>query len=112
MLVALGLGAAAYSQIARLEKAETTDLFSCPNPEHHDGDAIRCGSQGKSMRLYAIDAPEMPGACRPGRQCTPGDPFCFSRSSARPDVRESGRVSATRYRSLWAQSRAVLRWQG
>lgn len=27
------------------------------------------------MRLYAIDAPEMPGACRPGRQCTPGDPF-------------------------------------
>jgi endonuclease YncB( thermonuclease family) len=27
------------------------------------------------MRLYAIDAPEMPGSCRPGRQCTPGDPY-------------------------------------
>lgn len=27
------------------------------------------------MRLDAIDAPEMPGACRPGRECTPGDPF-------------------------------------
>ena len=27
------------------------------------------------MRLYGIDAPEMPGACRPGRACTPGDPF-------------------------------------
>ncbi|QYE35241.1 thermonuclease family protein [Polymorphobacter sp. PAMC 29334] len=27
------------------------------------------------MRLYAIDAPEMPGACRPGRRCTPGDPY-------------------------------------
>ncbi|ARR57249.1 hypothetical protein HY78_18630 [Rhizorhabdus wittichii DC-6] len=27
------------------------------------------------MRLYGIDAPEMPGACRPGRQCTPGDPY-------------------------------------
>lgn len=27
------------------------------------------------MRLYGIDAPEMPGACRPGRQCTPGDPI-------------------------------------
>lgn len=26
------------------------------------------------MRLYAIDAPEMPGACRPGRQCTLGQP--------------------------------------
>lgn len=27
------------------------------------------------MRMHAIDAPEMPGACRPGRQCTPGDPY-------------------------------------
>lgn len=27
------------------------------------------------MRLYGIDAPEMPGACRPGRRCTPGDPY-------------------------------------
>ncbi len=27
------------------------------------------------MRLHAIDAPEMPGACRPGRDCTPGDPY-------------------------------------
>lgn len=49
--------------------------FSCAAPEHHDGDAIRCQGQTRSMRLDAIDAPEMPGACRPGRQCTPGDPF-------------------------------------
>ena len=27
------------------------------------------------MRLTSIDAPEMPGSCRPGRQCTPGDPY-------------------------------------
>ena len=27
------------------------------------------------MRLYAIDAPEMPGACRHGRWCVPGDPY-------------------------------------
>lgn len=27
------------------------------------------------MRLYAIDAPEMPGACHAGRRCTPGDPI-------------------------------------
>jgi endonuclease YncB( thermonuclease family) len=51
------------------------EAFSCPAPEHHDGDAIRCGSNGRSMRLYGIDAPEMPGACRPGRVCTPGDPI-------------------------------------
>jgi uncharacterized membrane protein YsdA (DUF1294 family) len=49
--------------------------FACLNPSHHDGDAIRCEGEGRSMRLYGIDAPEMPGACRPGRQCTPGDPY-------------------------------------
>ncbi len=54
---------------------EQAGLFPCPEPFHHDGDAIRCGSKGRSDRLYAIDAPEMPGACRPGRQCIPGDPF-------------------------------------
>ena len=26
-------------------------------------------------RLYGIDAPEMPGACREARSCTPGDPY-------------------------------------
>ena len=49
--------------------------FACSNPSHHDGDAIRCAGEGKAMRLYGIDAPEMPGACRPGRDCTPGDPY-------------------------------------
>ncbi len=49
--------------------------FACLNPSHHDGDAIRCEGMPKAMRLHAIDAPEMPGACRPGRACTPGDPY-------------------------------------
>jgi uncharacterized membrane protein YsdA (DUF1294 family) len=50
-------------------------VFSCDRPSHHDGDAIRCRGMEQSMRLYGIDAPEMPGACRPGRRCTPGDPY-------------------------------------
>ena len=49
--------------------------FACESPSHHDGDAIRCRGDYKSMRLFGIDAPEMPGACRPGRDCTPGDPY-------------------------------------
>ncbi|GGE05143.1 hypothetical protein GCM10011529_09410 [Polymorphobacter glacialis] len=49
--------------------------FACANPRHHDGDAIRCAGDQGSMRLHGIDAPEMPGACRPGRDCTPGDPY-------------------------------------
>ncbi len=55
--------------------ASAPDLFECRLPTHHDGDAIRCDGQRKSMRLASIDAPEMPGSCRPGRQCTPGDPY-------------------------------------
>jgi micrococcal nuclease len=37
-----------------------------------DGDTIRCGEE--RIRLVEIDAPEMPGHCRRGRTCAPGDP--------------------------------------
>jgi endonuclease YncB( thermonuclease family) len=66
----------AFSErLAATASDDPGDFFQCASAEHHDGDAIRCGPRGKSMRLYAIDAPEMPGACRSGRVCTPGDPF-------------------------------------
>lgn len=69
-------GDAGRAAAPMLQSAATSDqTFACPSPSHYDGDAIRCGFAGRSMRLYGIDAPEMPGACRPGRQCTPGDPF-------------------------------------
>lgn len=38
-----------------------------------DGDTLRCG--GERIRLLGIDAPEMPGHCRRGRQCVEGDPY-------------------------------------
>lgn len=37
-----------------------------------DGDTIRCGDE--RIRLLAIDAPELPGHCREGRECAPGNP--------------------------------------
>lgn len=37
-----------------------------------DGDTI--AAAGKRVRLVGIDAPEMPGHCRAGRNCAPGDP--------------------------------------
>ena len=37
-----------------------------------DGDTLRCN--GERVRLLAIDAPELPGHCRTGRDCAPGDP--------------------------------------
>jgi len=53
---------------------DTVVTFPCTAPYIHDGDNIRCRETGAG-RLYGIDAPEMPGACRPGRDCTPGDPY-------------------------------------
>ena len=38
-----------------------------------DGDTLRCGAE--RIRLLGIDAPEMPGHCRTGRDCAPGDPW-------------------------------------
>ncbi len=38
-----------------------------------DGDTLRCGEE--RIRLLGIDAPEMPGHCREGRDCAPGDPL-------------------------------------
>ncbi len=73
--IAAAIGAFGFWWSAAETRADSTSSFACPAPSHHDGDAIRCGGAGHSMRLYAIDAPEMPGACRPGRQCTPGDPY-------------------------------------
>ncbi len=38
-----------------------------------DGDTIRCNDE--RIRLLGIDAPELPGHCRAGRQCVEGDPL-------------------------------------
>lgn len=50
-------------------------LALCTAPIVIDGDGFRCRGQPRSMRLSGIDAPEMPGHCRPGRVCAPGDPY-------------------------------------
>lgn len=43
-----------------------------------DGDTF--DSNGLRYRLARIDAAEMPGHCRPGRQCVDGDPFAAKRA--------------------------------
>lgn len=56
-------------------QADTGDsaAFTCTGAIVVDGDTLRCGST--RIRLQGIDAPEMPGHCRQGRACTPGDPY-------------------------------------
>ena len=50
--------------------AERQPLSGC---SVSDGDTIRC--QGERIRLLGIDAPELAGHCRAGRNCVAGDPL-------------------------------------
>lgn len=52
----------------------TGGSFSCAVRYVTDGDTFRC-ADGTRVRLSSIDTPEMPGACRPGRTCAPGNPY-------------------------------------
>ncbi len=58
------------------------------------------------MRMHGIDAPEMPGACRPGRRCTPGNPF-----AARDHLRSltQGRVVRCEEKDVDRYGRVVVR---
>lgn len=62
-----------------------------------DGDTIRCGDE--RVRLLGIDAPELPGHCRRGRVCAPGDPIASTESlrSALTGQLRIQRVSTDRY---------------
>lgn len=72
--VLLGLGAYEASRQPTLGSSRSQDgSFACAHPQVVDGDTLRCGST--RVRLSGIDAPELPGHCRPGRDCTPGDPY-------------------------------------
>ncbi len=46
-----------------------------------DGDTLRCGAE--RVRLIGIDAPELPGHCRPDRDCVSGDAFASTRALER-----------------------------
>src|SRR3546814_10631339 len=59
----------------------SSDVCSSDLCTASDGDTIRCGSE--RIRLLGIDAPEMPGHCRKGRQCAPGNPRAAKAGLAR-----------------------------
>lgn len=56
--------------------------FSCTVASVTDGDTFRCTS-GVRVRLSAIDTAEMPGSCRKGRACAPGNPHAAKAVLAR-----------------------------
>lgn len=58
-------------------------LIVCDAPIVIDGDTIACANLAVHIRIMGIDAPELPGHCRSGRQCTPGDGAAASDTPAR-----------------------------
>ena len=73
--VAYNMAGGGTAPVASVEPAggASSDTFTCSSPTVVDGDTLRCGTT--RVRLQGIDAPEMPGHCRQGRECTPGDPY-------------------------------------
>lgn len=53
--------------------AARAEPFACQSTQVIDGDTFDC--DGTRIRMVGIDAPELPGHCRLGRECTPGDPY-------------------------------------
>lgn len=66
----------------RLPRDAIAGSFTCHVSRVSDGDSFKC-RQGPRVRLAAIDAPEMPGSCRPGRKCAPGDPYAAKAALSR-----------------------------
>lgn len=58
--------------------ASEEESFECGSIGAIDGATFDCGST--RIRLSGIDAPELPGHCRQGRQCTPGDPYASTQN--------------------------------
>lgn len=56
-----------------VDAAHAETSLTCKSVSVTDGDTFDC--DGKPIRMVGIDAPELPGHCRPGRECTPGDPW-------------------------------------
>lgn len=73
-----------------------------------DGDTLRCGEE--TIRLLGIDAPELPGHCREGRDCAPGDPFA---AKAALQVTARGEATVERIgRDMYARTLARVRVNG
>jgi endonuclease YncB( thermonuclease family) len=68
----IGLGLSQVS-VVQVSAATASDDVGCTDPRVVDGDTLRCGAT--RIRLQGIDAPELPGHCARGRDCTPGDAF-------------------------------------
>ena len=75
------IGLALAISLGRQVIGSDGEKFVCTSPQITDGDTLRCGD--RRVRLAGIDAPELPGHCRAGRECAPGDPQASTASLRR-----------------------------
>lgn len=73
------VGGTSWGWLAK--RSASGESFRCETVRIIDGDTFAC--DGRRIRLQGIDAPELAGHCRPGRQCTPGDGIASTASLAR-----------------------------
>ena len=109
LLLVLGVSSGALIALATLTRfgpSADAAAFECSSPRIIDGDTIHCGD--RKVRLYGIDAPELPGHCRPGRKCTPGDPYASTANLER--LAGSGSLQCAE-RDTDAYGRTVARCQ-
>lgn len=94
-----------YSNFYTAETSGDSDI-SCYSPRVIDGDTFDC--DGERIRLAGIDAPEMPGHCRPGRRCTEGDPYASKThlDSLTTGLVECWRVETDHYGRMVARCKA------
>lgn len=81
--VVILLGSAGIGGVAGVKSAIHSANTSSSDPQVSgcrvtDGDTIRCGLE--RIRFLGIDAPELPGHCRTGRNCALGDPYASTAS--------------------------------
>lgn len=74
-----------------------------------DGDTLRCGRE--RIRLLGIDAPELPGHCRRGRQCVPGNPVA-SRAALAAAIARGPATIERRGRDRYGRTLARVRVDG
>lgn len=85
MLLTLGVSIGGLVGVSALRwmdgNATSSGTFQCSTVDVLDGDTFDCDST--RVRLQGIDAPELEGHCRPGRECAPGDPYASTENLRR-----------------------------
>lgn len=107
-VLAVAGASAAASPSVPAERAARGAVTVCQSPRAIDGDTLRCANLPASVRLLAIDAPELPGHCRKGRACAPGDPHASRAALAA--LLQRGRITLELVGTdRWGRNLAVAR---